>query len=725
MKNFVSDKEIVRHILNDLKWARDARKNKTDDWLRFYRLYKNYLDRAKYIYSANLAIPTAYSNIEVQVAFILSMIFEGGDFVEVLGKTPQGQISATAIKEMMNYHFRHSFRTYEDMEKFIRQLLMYGTSIYKVYWDYRIGWKRRYITEYKDRDVHRIVPKDTEEEIANQPAGYVLDLWNFFVDPHARDVAHARYAGEEMWLDANEIISKTRHGGPFSKRKNEVAKLLGMDDDDVMEGLDEKLQEIDIDQHLMNPHVERGKFHCIDYWGYITKGWEAGKAPNTKDKTLLIHAVIHVGRGYSPSDETATILLLEPAPFHHAEIPYVDARINACVDEFYGTGDIELCESLYLEQRDMRNAAMENLNLSIHQMWGVRDGANIDESELRRRPGGIYHFKQPDDVVSLPNQPVDPAVFQSQEDIRRDIEQVTGVNDFVMGQYRSATGFNDTATGISLIQQTALMRLGQKGQVVQRAIRDIARQAHALIAQFQPFGTTIRMLDRENAMRQRFMNISPEELAREYDFHIVNSPALGSKALRQNQLIQLYQITMQAAGSPGGMPPLAEKIFKRIIEEMEVPNADELYGFPDFNAQIPAQMGEGDAAMRETINPEEENRLMIDQHQVIQPKMGETHPQHLYIHDEGYNSTEDREARDILATHMQIHQSLMEQEKAILSTIMAADMQAGRAQDAIQQQMAMSGENMLGTKNRKSPTAAPGGQEDVSRAMGNMLAGNV
>ena len=206
MKGFINNDRLGEIILQDVKWAYDFRQKREDDWKRFYRIYKNYINRSQYNFDANLAIPTAYSNIEVQTAFLIDMVFGSGDFVEVLGKTPQGQLSAHAIKELLNYHFRYSIRTYEDMEKYIRQLLIYGTSVYKVFWDYRKEWKTRYVPKYEGRDVQRYDPVDSNEVVSNNPAGRVIDIWNFGFDPHATGIENARYAYEDFWSDSHSIF---------------------------------------------------------------------------------------------------------------------------------------------------------------------------------------------------------------------------------------------------------------------------------------------------------------------------------------------------------------------------------------------------------------------------------------------------------------------------------------------------------------------------------------
>jgi len=704
------DYKLVADIVGqDIQWSRNTRIEYSEDWKRYYKIYKNFIDKALYPFEANLAIPTAYSNIEVQTSFLVDMIFEAGDFVEVLGKTQAGQLNAHAVKEMLNYHFRHSLNTYEDMESFIRQLLMYGTSIYKVFYDVKPQWRTREFPEYEFGEVKRVKEELVLELSDHKPAGYTVDLWHFGVDPNADSIKKARYVFEEMWLSPYDLQTRAEFG-PYDKKN--VKKILGRQDWDVNEGLTERLEEIDISPQQKSPYIERGKIHCVDYWGYITHGWEGGKLkPGAVSQ--LAHVVMAVGSSGSVSVSAEPVVLLaEPTPYTHNDLPYIDARINACVGEFYGTGDIEMCESLYVEQRDNRNAAMDNLNRSIHHMWKVQRDAVIDESEMMTKPGGVIHVDEMDNLEPIKMPSVDPAHFKTQDDIRRDIEMATGVNDFVMGQYRSSTGFNDTATGISLIQQTALKRLGQKGQVVQRSVKNIASQVFKLVAQYQPQGVSVRILDRESAVRWRFVDISPDALQQEYDFYIVNAPSLGSKPMRVQQLNELLAIVVQTA-SMGGMPPEVARLYKRIVEEMGVPNPQELAGFPGFNQPLPQVPDTGEA--QELLTADEENRIIVDEGRMVPAKMFEPHPQHIFVHQEVYDNLQENEARARLAEHIKQHHVLMEQEKSILAETMGAQLQLQG-----QGQQAPAGGPQKGGK---SPTGA-GGQETQIRNMGNMMAGN-
>ena len=731
-----------------MKWGRDARDERVEDWIRFYALYKNYLDRDRYEWSANLAIPTAYTVVEVQTAFLLDMINESGDFVAVLGKTAKGQVSANAVRELLNYHFRHSIDIYEDMMKFIRQLLILGTSVYKTSWRWQPQWVTRTVQKMDAFDPER-VPETREvldsELTYNQPDGYVVDMFNFGVDPNAEDMNNARFAFEEFWMDPIDLVEKFQTG----VYKN-VDKVLGAGSSNTNEGLIERLSAIGMEDNQRSPYVERGKIHLVDYWGYLARGWDYdGKPKLKKAQQQLYHVVLALPSsnvGYSSGEPV--VLFARPSNFSHNKIPYVAARLNNCVGEFYGIGDIEYCEPLILEQRDMRNIFLDNQTRTMNKMFLYRHGANINKNELIWRPEGTIGVDDIEkDIKVLDVKGVDPASFKAMEDIKRDIEATTGVNDFITGLYNSSTGFNDTATGINLIQQVALKRLGHKGQVVQRAIKDIGHMMFSNIGQFQPRGTTVRILDRDSAIQARFIDVSPDALRNEYDFNIVSAPAIGSKQVRVQQLITIFQILLQSQQPGQPMPIPMDRFLKRLLDEMDVSNSAELMGHPNFNQGMPQGMGQGQmpgqgiegaqgGAPEMGHLPEEENRLMVEQRKMVYPKIEEDHPQHLMVHQALFDSllaTSDRDSAELVGAHIEMHQKLSEQSKEMIAQAGAIDavsemalQQAGNL-GALAQRGNGAGQNKVGSPSQgargSSPTGA-GGMESLVRSLGNFGAGN-
>jgi hypothetical protein len=712
LKNFLTNQEISDQIYWDYRWGRDFREERIQDWNRFYQLYKNYVSKSDYPFMSNLSIPTATTLIEVQTAAILSMIFEAGKFFTVEGKTEYGQIGARAVDQLMDYHMRQSFNIYEDMELFIRQFLMFGTSVYKVMWQYREGVREVEVPVYEGGELMKTETVEIPVIEENKPCGYTVDLYSFGMDPAAGRPDDIRFAWEEMYYDmaslhqmaSNDIIDK------------KALKNITPSSPWVSRGLGERQDEIGFNDHQYPVDPARGKVRVIDYYGYMTKNWDARPGSKKKVQTRLLHVIAALDGG--GGEGKPLVLRAEPMPYQHNRIPYVVARENPCVGEMYGTGDIETTESLLLEERDMRNIQLDNLMRTINKMFKVKSGSLEDESELFWRPGGIVHLEDMDDVAVLDAGILDPSFFGAQEGIRADIEHATGVNDFVIGQFRSATGFNDTASGISIIQEAALRRITKKGNTIQRSIKEIGEMTFGLVSQYMPYDQVVKVVDRKSAMGYRFVNVSAEALQNMYDFTVVNAPSLGSKSIQLRQMTELMQLAIQLRNVDQNFAPDFSLFFRRILELGEVPNPEEIFGHQNLNQNLPllpeAQgTTEGPMAL---IPPEDENTLMMEGH-MVHPKINEDHAYHRVVHQDFYNRMTDPNVKALIAEHDAAHAQLQQ----MTATMQAQQMALQQNENAVAGKLEQVA-GMMGGTNAGGPAAST---ERGVKNLGNLLSGSV
>jgi len=669
-----SDDDLATQIHEDYHWADDYRRARFPDWNRYYQLYCNYVDKSQYPFTSNLSIPTATTIIEVQVAAILSYIFEQGKLLIVNGRTERAQVGAGSVEALLHYHFAHSFNTYEDLELFVRQFLLNGTSIYKVLWEYEEGEHEVEIADYSNTAYPEVKKMKVPFVAKNRPNGYVVSSYNFGVDPAARDMPNARYAFEDLYMDPLTLVSLANAG--IVPKKN--LRKITLEQSEIDQPLAELYNLVGFEDFQVNYSPGRNKLHLIDYYGHV--GYNEYKP--LRSKRQLIHCIAEIGQSNMP-----TILLKELMPYDHNKIPFIVARRNPKVNEFYGTSDLEDIESLLLEERDMRNMYLDNLNRMVNRMFKVRADALPDEAEVFWRPSGIIHFNEADDIDVLDPGVMDPSYEKAMNTLRADIEAASGVNDFVTGQFRSSSGFNDTATGISLIQEAALQRVGKKANTIQRSIKEIGEMTFGLLGQYADYDQIIRVTDHNEAQGYRFVNLDADSLRNMYDFDVVNAPTLGSKPMRQQNLMQLLQLAITAKQYDPQIPFDFYRFFVRVMKEMEIPNPQEFLGFPQLN-MMPL-LPEGKNAMKPTMDPNEENTLMVEQGQTIQPKLNEDHVYHRVVHQEAYHKVEDPDSKARLAEHDTAHVELMQISSQITQQQMRvqANQQAvaGAAEEVYQQ----------------------------------------
>src|SRR5205823_4458461 len=89
-------------------------------------------------------------------------------------------------------------------------------------------------------------------------------------------------------------------------------------------------------------------------------------------------------------------------PFDHGEKPFVRIVDYLNEHEFWGSGEIESIEGLQDAINAITNQRVDNIRLTMNQMYGVNTRAIEDLRDLRSRPGGVVRVK--DDM--LPNEAI-------------------------------------------------------------------------------------------------------------------------------------------------------------------------------------------------------------------------------------------------------------------------------------------------------------------------------
>jgi hypothetical protein len=257
----------------------------------------------------------------------------------------------------------------------------------------------------------------------------------------------------------------------------------------------------------------------------------------------------------------------EENPYRHGKKPFVRLVDQAVPHEFLGIGELEPIESLQYELNDRRNQRMDNITLILNRMWKVKNGANVDEDELVSDAGGVVHTDDMAGIDSLQMPDVTSSSYNEETLIKGDIQQTTGVSDFTRGVGSESLG-NDTATGISLIQEAGNARFRLKIRNLESAIEHIGRMMVSLNEQFLSEEKAIRIMG-DNGFE--WLNVKPEDLKGNFDVIVQSGSTLPSnEAVERKQIMEMFQIF---AGDP---EVNQRELKKRVLETFGVKNLDKL-----------------------------------------------------------------------------------------------------------------------------------------------------
>ena len=139
----------------------------------------------------------------------------------------------------------------------------------------------------------------------------------------------------------------------------------------------------------------------------------------------------------------------------------------------------------------MRNQRMDNASLILNRMWLVANGAGVDEDELVSDVGGVIHTDKIEGVQPLYPPEIPNSSYREETLIKADIQQTTGITDYTKGVASDALA-NETATGISMMQEAGNARIKLKMMNIEMGIREIGKLFISLNKQFIDEETVIK-----------------------------------------------------------------------------------------------------------------------------------------------------------------------------------------------------------------------------------------
>ena len=175
------DKKVLDEVISAFDEARkDAyRKYKETEWYRCYANYRNILS-VKIPRRSNLFIPATFQTIETMVAREKSAMWSPKTLWKFAPRRGAASDSARVMSEYAKFDVQRIPHIYRKIEDFLRNLHIFGTSIFMTGWDYEEA-------EYRHKDDIFI------KAIRDQFLLETISPRNFFPDPVARRLDQCRY----------------------------------------------------------------------------------------------------------------------------------------------------------------------------------------------------------------------------------------------------------------------------------------------------------------------------------------------------------------------------------------------------------------------------------------------------------------------------------------------------------------------------------------------------
>lgn len=437
-------------------------------WEEIYRLYFSSQDKRKTNTRSTITVPIVFQVIEAAVPKIVNTIFGSGEeFFDIIPVDPADQNFADGIKTLLTFQLNQA----EFMVKFVdfvKQLLLYGTSYFHVYWKVKREWvvSRKPIRAPLTVngvmiDPNHITWEETREYkvVERRPEIEVLDILDVFPDPESRNESDARGVFVRSWMSLEDVKAMGR--GQFPTFGN-------TDNPKLVDG-DKKFGESRQARYsIRGLSTPPGKdlVEILTFWGRYDLDNDG-----IKEKCQIIIA------------NRQLILVARSNPFYHQQCPVVRCVFFPIPLEWFGMGLVEPVISNVHELWTLRRQRLDNINLILNRMWKVDTLADVDLDTLISTPNGIILTDNMDGVQSLDTPDVTSSAYNEAAAVQSDIENATAPRS-IQGAPESGR-LGRTAKGAQLIIGQALEKFAVGTKLVEElGIKRVLKLIQGLNLQF-------------------------------------------------------------------------------------------------------------------------------------------------------------------------------------------------------------------------------------------------
>jgi hypothetical protein len=501
--------------------AKAARNTRDPKLLEQYKIYRYYGTQAKFPWRSDIYVPMGHVNVLVKTAKMLTAILASDPFFRAQARAARFAQSQEYVEQLM-------LKQLEDMgwprvlHDWILDHYIFGIGILKGYWKYE-----EVVEEVQVRKFRPVFYKVGDELIEGEPEPYtatekqkrvvfdgpafeVVNIFDFYVDPHATSIAKARYAIHRKEVSIDHLRSMAERG---VYKKEAVDRIA----DGRMAGANESAEKVEIDQ------IEDNQI-----------GKESDKLPEILECTTPTR-IITVGPGNT---------LLRDAPNKFGRINFFDLPHLPNGHKLFGIPTNEPVTSIQKAVNEVHNLRTDNLKISVHKMFKVSEDAVRNPSDIVARPGGYIRVKsgRPLDeaIKELVTTPIAAEAYMEQDYLERLNETSTGVNEPSKGIERRS-GKGETATKTRQSAQGASTRFGVELILIEPKIKEVLTFMHSLNQRFMDVPVQI---DTPGGGPSPL--VGPEHINDgEFKFKFELAPVHGNKEVWIQRLVLVAQQFMQ------------------------------------------------------------------------------------------------------------------------------------------------------------------------------------
>jgi len=554
----------IRIVRAFMKKSDEYRDPHLDLAVKSREIYENWSVQGRSIVQrANLKLPFGFTIIETQAPQILDIFFRGGSVVQFKG---QGAEDAIFEDPITDFHL-HQFDEMGFQSKtatFIKAMLLDGTAFAKVPYRYKEIDTLRRVNEIDPATGVPISMKvPTTEVLFDGPDLEIIPIYDFFPDWTVKKPGDI--AGMRACVHRTYKTMAALRANPNYKNVDEVETSVAIKGGDAWarpyytDTYKDEFDRLNDNEYNMK---EEGHVEIWEYWGMF----------DPKNDGNFEEYIIVVANG-------DVVLRWEENVYDYKFKPFVACPNYIRDSEFYGIPELMAVRSLIKEANTLRNARLDNINLSVNPMWIADRASGINTKSLFARPNGIIWTNDINGIKPLP--PLDPSIGSREEMafIQNDIQNATAMVNAAPVASNLGKQFGRSATGVNFIQSFASSRISLKARMLSEMyFKQIAKLMLLTNRQFVTEEKWVRVLDPNTP--NPFVQLPPDAFFRSFDFQVETTLENGGPEGQFQKIQTVSQILQAVENSQPGtiksevvlealLRPLLGRQVKRFVNSPE------------------------------------------------------------------------------------------------------------------------------------------------------------
>lgn len=564
----------IKDVFNVMEFLRNK-------WLIMYRLYRgDSLDQFSYG-RTRMHSPEPYKAVETFHPKLMRALFGNERWFKLYSKSDADDNNAKCQEVLCRDQLREA-NYIEKVSRFLRDGLIYGTAIQKLYWKqdqaemrYRTG-KRVPRKNGMGSDVKLTAVKQVELVFDGNTTENV-SIFDFLTSPNASSIHDAEWcADRSSWADW-----KVKQMGEMGHWLNlqALAEHPGSNDTSFGDKFKERKSYaygvFDPREASWAPHIPH--YEIVDWWGPLVVKDDRGNYTTKMCNVVMIEP-----------DSLQLVTRVTVNPFWHQRMPYQAWRPITLEDEFYGIGVLEMIARLSLEKDMKRNLLMAAAQLEANPMWAVADDANIPDGQLLAQPGLTLRVPDPSkSIMPLSAAQVSDAALKAENVLTKDIRETTGATSPSMGAGDPFAKDKTATQHMAEVDEANMRLVPMVLNFEEGVIKPMLDQMTWNNQQFMSYEKVVREV---GPMGMRFHDryeIRPEDLLGRFLVQPLASHKLTTKQTQVQQLVNILDrapvINQMYGPNAVKMPQLLAMILE---QGFDIRNVDEFISIPQDAAGL-------------------------------------------------------------------------------------------------------------------------------------------